>query len=241
MVGHALTATLWLGTATAAPTEPPSVETAEQAFVAGDYARASAGFAEAYATEPNPRYLYAQAQSERLAGNCPLALQLYDEFLAQDPPAKAAEDARANRARCTTAAPPPPPTTSDAGGATTPEPEGPADGDRPPSSTRPWYRDPWGGALAGSGMFVGGLGIGLIINAVNLDEDAASAPNEGAYETTREDAKVRHRVGIGVTAAGAALLVGGIVRWTIVGVRYNRSRTVSLAPAPGGLVLRGRF
>lgn len=231
-------AAIWL--ALVAPSAPASVEKAEQAFLAGDYARASAGFAEAYATEPNPRYLYAQAQSERLAGNCPLALQLYDEFLALGPPDKAAEDARANRARCTTAAPPPPPTpgpTTEAPGDTDPARQ--PDDDTPPPPTRPWYRDPWGGALAGSGLFVGGIGLGLIINAVNLDEDAAGAPNEGAYETTREDARLRHRVGIGTTAAGAALLVGGVIRWTIVGVRH--SRAVAVTPTPGGIVLRGRF
>jgi hypothetical protein len=236
---------LWLAAALAclgpSPSEaPPSLEDAEQAFLAGDYARAAAGFAAAYADEPNPRYLYAQAQSERLAGNCAHALQLYDEFLALDPPDKAAADARANRARCATATPPPAPEVPPPPADTSPEvsPTEPED-DAPTEATRPWYRDPWGGALVGSGLFVGGIGIGLMINAARLDESAADAATEGAFETTREDARVRQRVGIGTTVAGAALLVGGVVRWTVVGVRH--ARRVAVVPTGTGLALRGRF
>jgi hypothetical protein len=232
---------LWIGPPS--PTPPPALERAERAFVAGDYARASAEFAAAYAAEPNPRYLYAQAQAERLAGNCAHALQLYDEFLALHPPEQAAADARANRARCSTAAEATPEVTTDptpnesAAGDPT---QGPSDRPKPPRDrSRAWYRDPWGGALVGSGLFVGGIGVGLMINAARLDADAGDAPTEGAYETTRDDARLRQRFGLGTTIAGAALFVGGVVRWTVIGVRNNRR--VSVIPTGRGIALTGRF
>jgi tetratricopeptide (TPR) repeat protein len=241
--------TAWLVAAVllAGPPPPPDetpLERAERAFMAGDYARASAGFAEAYAADPNPRFLYAQAQSERLAGNCPRALQLYDQFLRLDPAKESADDARANRTRCVDAVPKarakaePPPQGKPGEPATTSK--APKDTRDPPAPTgRPWYRDPWGGALVGSGLFVGGIGIGLLVSAARLDAEAPDAPNEGAYETTREDAVLRNQIGIGTTAFGGALVVGGIVRWAVVGAR--KSRRVAVGFDGRALVLRGRF
>lgn len=240
--------------ATALLQEPTSAEEdavarAEAAFAQERYAEAADAFGEAYTAHPLPRYLWAQAQAERLAGDCAAAIEVYDAFLATEPAEKDAADARDARKACerelerrepadtetkhaaTTTSP-------TEGSASTPagEPE-PLPSERPPLR---WYRDPWGGALVGSGVFVGGIGIGLLVSAVRLDRDAGDASTEGAYEASREDAVLRQRVGIATVAVGSGLVVAGVVRWAIVGARGRRSRT-AFVPAPMGVAVVGRF
>src|SRR5688572_3171688 len=119
-----------------------AVQRAEEAFQAGRYADAAEAFGEAYAEEPDPKFVYAQAQAERLGGDCAHAIEHYDRFLALDPEAGAAEDARTNRERCRQELerrrPPPPPDPPP------PRVVEPVDESAP---TRPWHRDPLGGAL----------------------------------------------------------------------------------------------
>jgi tetratricopeptide (TPR) repeat protein len=241
--------------ATALLQEPTSAEEdavarAEAAFAKERYSEAADAFGEAYAAQPLPRYLWAQAQAERLAGDCAAAIEIYDAFLATQPAEKDATDARKARQACQSELERAAPADTEAEHAattTTPSTEGsattPADPPKPMPSERPplrWYRDPWGGALVGSGVFVGGIGIGLLVSAVRLDRDAGDASTEGAYEASREDAVLRQRVGIATVAVGSGLVVAGVVRWALVGTRGRRSRT-AFVPAPMGMAVVGRF
>jgi tetratricopeptide (TPR) repeat protein len=85
-------------------------DAAEAAFNAKNYEEAATGFAEAFARQPHPGYLWAQAQAERFGGNCRDAIDHYRQFIALDPgdaPTRDAEreDARARgRARARGAA-----------------------------------------------------------------------------------------------------------------------------------------
>ena len=234
-----------------ASAEEDAVARAEAAFAEERFAEAADGFAEAYAANPLPRYLWAGAQAERLANDCAAAIELYDAFLATEPAEKDARDARDAKQACadklaraatpsgqnaatgTTGAEPAPAT------APTSPPEDAA-ASRRKRAPQTWYRDPWGGALVGSGVFVGGIGVGLLVSAVRLDREAGDASTEGAYEASREDAVLRQRVGIATVSVGSALVLAGIVRWVLVGTRGRRGRAAFL-PAPGGVTIVARF
>jgi tetratricopeptide (TPR) repeat protein len=205
----------------AAPASP--VERAEEAFEAGRYEDAADAFGEAFAADPDPKFVYAQAQAERLGGDCARAIELYDRFLALDPEPGPAEDARTNRERCRQdlerTSPPPAPD---------PPPPRPkvvtlVHDDAPPAP-RPWHRDPLGGALVGSGLFVAALGTGLLVGGVTIDRSAADAAVEGDFERDRDRGLAMHRAGIALTAIGAAIVVGGVVRWIVVARRSRDAR-----------------
>ena len=205
------TAIAWL--LAVAPASP--VDRAEEAFQAGRYTDAAKAFGEAYEADPDPKFVYAQAQAERLGGDCASAIEHYDRFLALDPDPEPAEAARTNRERCRQelerSKPPPPPPDP-------PRPRTMVDDDPvdQPTRARPWHRDPLGGALVGSGLVVTALGTGLLAGGVVLDRNAADAGIEGDFESDRERALGMHRAGIALTAIGAAIAIGGIVRWIVV-------------------------
>lgn len=261
MLGTGIAAVLLAAALEPTPTaEEAAVARAEAAFDEQQYAEAADAFEDAYTANPLPRYLWAGAQAERLAGDCAAAIDLYDRFLATGPSEKNERDATNARQACadeldrkkhpakatapegpapspaTPSTSEPAPATDTAGKQAKPEPK-PRDRERPPLA---WYRDPWGGALVGSGVFVGGIGIGLLVSAVRLDKDAADASTEGAYESSRDDAVLRQRVGIATVAIGSALVVSGVVRWIVVGTRGHRRRA-ALSPTPGGVVLTATF
>jgi tetratricopeptide (TPR) repeat protein len=196
-----------------------AIERAEEAFEAGRYAEAADAFGEAFAADPEPKFVYAQAQAERLGGDCARAIEHYDRFLALDPEPGPAEDARTNRERCRQelerSRPPPPPDP------TPPRPTVVGPVDEPSASQRPWHRDPLGGALVGSGLLVAGVGTGLLAGGVALDRSASDAAVEGDFERDRDRSVSMHRAGIALAAIGAAIVVGGVVRWIVVARRQR--------------------
>lgn len=200
-----------------------AVARAEAAYLAQDWTAASKAFAEAYEIEPNPVYLYARAQAERLAGQCPVALQLYDSFLETDPPAEAAQEARINRARCEAAVETPPPPQA-------PGPDPDASDGTKNDGARPWYRDPAGGALVGVGAVTTAIGGGLLGIALANDGEATAAETEDGFIAAKDDAKARYSAGVALTSIGAALLVAGAIRWIVVAKRGTRPKRTALGP-----------
>jgi tetratricopeptide (TPR) repeat protein len=211
-------------------------EEAEAAFAAKRYDEAATGFAEAFARQPHPGYLYAQAQAERFGGNCRDAIEHYGEFIALSPGEGPSRDAQRNIDQCEEKlalepepepepAPPvspPPPVTAE------PRPE-PVDA-APKTEPRPWHRDPWGGVLTGLGLAGLAVGGGLYGQA-RADEKAADT----ADDVVRiERASTLSRAGIAMFAVGGALTIAGIVRWAVVGARSGKARRTALAR---GLVL----
>src|SRR5262245_14065091 len=65
-----------------------------------EFEAAIAEFEAAYAIDPRKEILFAQAQAERLSGDCASAAVLYRRFLGMDPPAVHAEAARASLEKC---------------------------------------------------------------------------------------------------------------------------------------------
>ena len=200
---------------------------ADRQYADGFFAAASASYASAFELEPLPEYLYGWAQSERRAGNCPRAVELYREYVAQDVSEAAREAAQKNALRCganldepVTPAPAPEP-------APEPEPEpDPTAGtaDEVPSTS--WKQDApaisllaTGGAIAIVAGVLGG-------SARNQRRRAERADVEADYAVHIERS-TRLRTGAIVCATiGSAAIVGGIVRYVLV-ARANRQTTES--------------
>jgi hypothetical protein len=64
------------------------------------YDDASVQFWAGWALEPFSPFLFAWAQAERLAGDCPTAVTLYRRFLSEKPPADQAQRARVGLELC---------------------------------------------------------------------------------------------------------------------------------------------
>jgi hypothetical protein len=184
-----------------------------------EFMKASVAFGEAYALTKEAPFLYAQAQSERLAGHCDAAVKHYDEFLATDPAPEEAQKAQVRRELClkAPAAPvTPPPKVAPQPGDTEPR---PSHGPR-----RKWVRDPAGGVLVALGGLTGIIGASLIGFATTRDGSAVSAGNEDEYLNRKEAARVQHRVGIAAVAVGGAMLIAGVTRWGVLAARERKQR-----------------
>ena len=159
----------------------------------------------------------------------------YDEFLASRPPKEAADEAKINRSRCTKTAPPPVPppkvTTSSDGG------EGPPGGRSP---RRQWVRDPAGGVLVALGSVTSVIGVSLIAFAATRDGSAASAPNEDEYLHRKDAARIQHRVGIATTAVGGAMLLAGVIRWSVLAARERKQVSAGLSGDRRGAMMTVR-
>lgn len=195
------------------------VDRAEAAYDEERWDAASRGFADVFAVDPDPKYLFARAQAERFAGRCNVAIKLWDQFLGLESSPQAVAEARHNRAYCE------PVTTPDGGTPTTsdsrPRPADDGAG-RPARPTRAWYRDPAGGVLVATGgvsMVIGASVLGL---ALSRDRKAAGSDTEGSYVAEKDAVKAPHRAGIAVLSVGGALLVAGVVRWAVVATRSRR-------------------
>lgn len=214
---------------------------------AGRYEQALAVLDEAERERPLPVFVYVRATVEERRGNCERASVLYREFLERDVPEADAEDARRGQARCREALGLPaedavvvePPEGGDDGGEVErdppevidrdPESEPIAADDRDPPRPRRWYADPLGGALTAGGVVGLGVGVGLFVQSRN---DARAAGGAGSLQTFDDRAQraVRlDRAGIATMAVGGALLVGGVVRYAVVGTRERRR--VAIVPS----------
>lgn len=242
-----LSATLALAPSLAASTPVRAAPAADEADYVRDvvgraaahveqrrYAEALAVLDQAERERPLPVFLYVRATIEERRGNCEGAVALYRRFLALDVPAKDAEDARRGVQRCEgepALVPEPevvPTPTTDPTTAQAPPSSDPSRADAPPP--RPWYADPWGGALVGVGVVGVGVGVGLVAQS-RID---ARAADDATGLQTFDDRSLRavalDRAGITTMAVGGALLVAGAIRYALVGTRERRR--VALVPSP---------
>jgi len=73
---------------------------ATQLYNVQQFFQAAELYQQAYLLDPNPAYLYASAQSQRLGGDCTKALQSYQAYLRANPPESEKAKAQANIERC---------------------------------------------------------------------------------------------------------------------------------------------
>jgi tetratricopeptide (TPR) repeat protein len=199
------------------------------------FAAAAAEFEATYVLEPHRDVMYVWAQALRLAGQCALALELYQRFLATDPPRREAERARSNRTRCVpavTASPVPP---------TPVETVGPAVGVAPPPATdapssppgvsvdlsarppppspfpapAPRHLDRLDKILLGSGVVAAAIGGGFYLSARSEHGAARTATSYPALQQHADAAQTRERLGWAALAAGSGLLIAGLLRYAL--------------------------
>ena len=207
------------------------VERAEAAYKLEQWDTASRAFADAYAVDPNPDYLFARAQAERFSGRCNVSVKLWDQYIAVETSAESLKEAREFRRFCEplVAAATAPPTASASATAD--------DAAHPRSNA--WYRDPSGGVLVATGgvsMVIGASVLGL---ALSRDRKAASADTEGSYVTRKDGVRPAHQAGIAVLSVGSALLVAGVIRWAVVASRARSRRAQAGATSSWGGAARG--
>lgn len=226
---------------------------------AGRYEQALAVLDDAERERPLPVFVYVRATVEERRGNCERASALYREFLQHDVPEADAEDAREGQARCHEArglpaegpTVPESPAGDDAGepvdrerGAEvvperrSNEVDRGTDDDREPPRPRRWYADPLGGALMAGGVVGLGVGVGLYVQSRSDARAADDASSLQIFDDRAQRAVRLDRAGIATMAVGGALLVGGAVRYALVGARARRR--VAIVPSTlrrGALVL----
>ena len=81
---------------------------------------------------------------------------------------------------------------------------------------------------------------GLTIASRLGDARADGEGDHAAFEAQQSQAVVLDRVGTGGYALGGALVIGGVVRWIVVGRRAEARSRVAWGPG-SGLVVSGRF
>lgn len=226
----------------AAPERDPDVVRGEQAYREERWSDASEAFAAAYARTGDPTYLYTQAQAERRGGHCEVAIELLERFLDTEPAEVAAATARGYIAECREQLGPGE-TSASAEPASSPSSEvavGPVDEAPPVTVPRPWWRDPWGGALVGVGTaaLVGG---GVLVGLARRGADRAlEAESDAGYGDRIASAEAMQIAGVTVMSVGAAAVIGGVVRWVVL-ARRGRARRgkVAVVPGVGGISVVG--
>jgi tetratricopeptide (TPR) repeat protein len=203
----------------------------------GNYDRAIASFKSAYQLTSAPELLFNIAQAYRRKGpaGCKDALEYFETYERTREDKSRGVDVQpmiAEMQRCARqeeARPPPLPT---------PAPPPPAETQKPapPVESAPSRRSPLGPILtvAGGGALVAAGAIALW--SISWEDDCQP---RCSFEL-RDRLRTRGYVGYALVGTGAAGVLGGALWWFLQGPRGDRS-TAWIAPAIGGLELRGRF
>lgn len=211
---------------------------AEAALVEERFDDASAALARAYAISKDRKHLFLQAKMERAAGRCSVAIALWESYLDTAPSQKLGDAASRNIEACreelaeaepvapVVVADPPP---EDPPEVIEPEPAAPAPSPKP---------DGLAIGLVVSGAVGVAIGGALIGTAYQVNARAPMAGSDLAFEEERSKAQRREVAGAVVIGVGAALLLGGAIRFAIL--RSRRAKTQARL-VPTGLGLTAKF
>ncbi len=180
---------------------------------AGDEAGARSRIEDAYAANPDPRFIYMKAALEERVGHCAEAIPLYQAFLteAEDPADRVEAEAGLQRCGAPVEPEPTPP----------PEPAAPPPVvERIPPEPTPqqprWTRDALGWSLTGLGLASSVAGGVLLALADRSARAANTATQQSLYDAERARVGPLRLGGAVALSAGGALIVGGIVRFIVV-------------------------
>jgi hypothetical protein len=219
----------------------------QQAAEGGDYATAVDMYRSSFELEANAVTLWGWAQATRQATGCSDAVPLYQRFTKMvDEGSPAYDVAREAIVECATEmaeeedAPAVEPIPEDGTLEPIDEPidsEGdpPSDDPPPDRKQRPWHRDPLGGVLVGVGLGTIAAGAGVLIAA--QVQNSQQAPTYGMFAEQSDQIETMRIAGGVVLGIGAALLIGGVVRWAVVGSKQKRRSALRFGPTG----LAGRF
>lgn len=241
----AIAITLTSAVAGAVPKNPKARTAFDEGIAAyqkSDWAKAADAFSRSYGLEADVETLFAWAQSERQQDHCDKAIELYGKLLASDLPDENKQVVSEKLAECkklvgvTTPEPKPEPTPEPKPEPARPEPGKPIA--NPEGKSR--WKDPIGGVLLGTGVVALGVGGYFLVAAKGADSDAKAATNYFDVQRFNDDADSKGTIGVIATVAGAALIVGGVVRYA---TRSTRQSVVTgwITPDGGGFAAVGRF
>lgn len=234
------------------------------AYKKSDFAAASVAFDKSLALEVDLETLFAYAQAERKQGHCDKASELYVKLLAMKMPAQnkavvkdqleeckriiadeaaAAEQARIAAAHVEPEPPQPPPQP-----APPPEPATPVhlvEAHREPATlvvSHPWYTDAAGDTMVLVGIVGLAAGAGLLVSAHSAEAQSKTAVDYDRFQALDDKASSRGVYGVVASSVGAALVIGGVIRYA---TRSSTSETSTVTgwvtPTGGGLALTGGF
>lgn len=220
----------------------------QQAAEGGDFATAVEKYSASFEIESNAVTLWGWAQATRQAAGCKEAVPLFQKFTKMvDESSPAYDVAREAIVDCAgemaEEEEEPTPTEDELDEVAEDEPlpppvvEEPTDKPPPDRRSRPWHRDPLGGVLVGLGAATAAAGAGVLIAA--QVQSNQQAPTYGMFAQQSDQISTMRIAGGVVLGVGAALLIGGVVRWAVVGTRNKRRGGSRTAFEMG--VLRGRF
>lgn len=186
----------------------------------------------AYGLDPNPDLLYAIGQVYAKLERCPDAILYYERYLATKPPAQAMVDTRQAIKICEEKLPPPAPPPEDK-----PEPPPVVVA---PAVNGPWYKDPLGGVLVGTGVVATAVGF-VLYGSARSDLDAAEeAPTLAAYDELVDRARSRRTYSVLLIGGGTLLIGAGVARYVMRNRDARETQRVGLVPVDrGGLVTYG--
>jgi tetratricopeptide (TPR) repeat protein len=214
-------------------------------YAAGDYRRAVEHFIEAYAVDQDPNLLFNIASCYEGLGDVDAALEKYRAFLNApdaDPDGRPRAEraiARLSEAASPTPEPPLPPPSAPAPPASAVEPG--------PPSWAAWVGLGGGAALGVTGATLYLLGAADHADVTNTsgygDAEAVVAMTRAEADDLVHSGNVKKSIGVGVAAAGGALLTGYLVWWLLDRAPDDTAPTVQLSvnDASAGLFLSGPF
>ncbi len=200
-----------------------------------EFDQASLEFETAYNLDATVDALFGWAQSERLAGRCPRAIDLYQRFLAQPLSPVQAQAGEIGLRRCQEAI-------AEARiGAAAPAVAVPTTVTLSSTAPPARSRGPAVGAallLAAGTVALGGGAVLFLVSGARADS-AVNGEDYGRYFDGLGRARLERTLGLGLAGAGAAALATGAVLWF-----GRRGATLAVASVRNGgptLLLRGRF
>jgi hypothetical protein len=228
------------------------VDRAMALYEAADLAGAMQELTAAYAMSPRADLLWAMGRIHVERGECAEAIDAYRRFLASDPGPSSTEIATEAIATCqrvlaASGVAPPADAAPEPGPSPPPEP-GPVAASPPPAPrtrVKPWYTDTLGDTLVGAGALGGAGAVVLMLSArrdlARADEGAAGGVPLAEHTRLTDRADIKQRWAAVAGGVGAALVVGGVVRF-LTGDR----REVVVVTAAGSdrgvaLTVHGRF
>jgi tetratricopeptide (TPR) repeat protein len=243
----------WPSVVVAEPKDPVArrhLADGQAALGRDDYDGAIEAYQRALAIEREAKVLYLLGQAEFLRGDCRASVQYFKEVKTFEVSLAIEEAMRPYLADCAERlldspqpvpepAPEPEQAEADEPPAPDPSPEDRAS-DEPPRARR-WYQDPLGDVLVATGVLGAAAGAALLGVAYGRRSGAQSyAELEGAASGIRT-----LRIAGGATlGAGAALAIGGFIRWGVVSRRAREPRSsvaVMIEPGAAGVTIQGRF
>ncbi|MCA9649832.1 MAG: hypothetical protein KC501_07985 [Myxococcales bacterium] len=220
---------------------------AQQHFEAQEWDLAVEALMEAYAEDPDPAFIYARAQAERMRGKCSVAVALYRRFLEMEPSERQRADTERHIRLCeevlfneeADAPEPEEPPGVGAGAGVDDEPP-PDRAPLEPSPPRPG-RDALGLSLVvvgGSALVAGATVWGLGQRGL---QRASRSPTEGGYERQAADGRQRMILGASLAGVGLAVTIGGIVRLALLARGPRTLAGPWWRPGASGIALTTRF